>query len=206
MNKKAKIVKPIKDAWVLKSVQDCLRDKFETGERNYTIFQVGKATLLRVSDVLKLKKSDVYDYDGSVKRNAYTIDKKTKKRNVLYLKPVVKDLQEYYDWLERWQKEHPNEQVFTSEWLFPSFTHPEKHIDRKRYYMIMHRVGEFLNIPYLGTHTMRKTGAFKVYEQTNHNIGLVMKLLNHSSEEVTLTYLGLDQETREHILDTINFD
>ncbi|NRN98626.1 hypothetical protein IMAU60211_00552 [Lactobacillus helveticus] len=72
--------------------------------------------------------------------------------------------------------------------------------------MIMHRVGEILNIPYLGTHTMRKTGAFKVYEQTNHNIGLVMKLLNHSSEEVTLTYLGLDQETREHILDTINFD
>ena len=206
MSNKTKIVKPIKDAWVLKSVQDSLKKDFDTGMRNFTIFQVGKATLLRVSDVLKLKKSDVYDYDGQIKRNAYTIDKKTKKHNVLYLKPVVKDLEDYYVWLQEWQSKHPQQQVFTSQWLFPSFTRPEKHIDRKRYYRIMYKVGQKLSIPYLGTHTMRKTGAFKVYEQTNHNIGLVMKLLNHSSEEVTLAYLGLDQETREHILDTINFD
>lgn len=206
MSNKTKIVKPIKDAWVLKSVQDSLKKDFDTGMRNFTIFQVGKATLLRVSDVLKLKKSDVYDYDGQIKRNAYTIDKKTKKHNVLYLKPVVKDLEDYYVWLQEWQNKHPQQQVFTSQWLFPSFSRPEKHIDRKRYYRIMYKVGQKLNIPYLGTHTMRKTGAFKVYEQTNHNIGLVMKLLNHSSEEVTLAYLGLDQETREHILDTINFD
>lgn len=71
--------------------------------------------------------------------------------------------------------------------------------------MIMYKVGKKLNIDYLGTHTMRKTGAYRVYEQTNHNIALVMKLLNHSSEDMTLAYLGLDQETREHILDTINF-
>ena len=61
MSNKTKIVKPIKDAWVLKSVQDSLKKDFDTGMRNFTIFQVGKATLLRVSDVLKLKKSDVYD-------------------------------------------------------------------------------------------------------------------------------------------------
>ena len=32
-----------------------------------------------------------------------------------------------------------------------------------------------------------------------------MKLLNHSSEQMTLAYLGLDQDTREHILDMIDF-
>lgn len=69
----------------------------------------------------------------------------------------------------------------------------------------MNEVGKELNIDYLGTHTMRKTGAYRVYQQTNHNIGLVMKLLNHSSEEMTLAYLGLDQDTREQILDTIDF-
>lgn len=36
-------------------VQDTLLDSFRAGRRNYTIFQVGKATLLRVSDVMKLK-------------------------------------------------------------------------------------------------------------------------------------------------------
>lgn len=199
------IVKPIKDSWVLSSVQDTLLNKFESGRRNFTIFQVGKATLLRVSDVLRLKKSDVYDENGRVKKNAYIIDKKTKKKNVLYLKPVKEDLEEYYDWLKDYQLKNPNKSVFFSEWLFPSMTKPEKHIDERRYYMIMHRVGEILNINYLGTHTMRKTGAYRVYQQTNHNIALVMKLLNHSSEQMTLAYLGLDQEEREQLLDGVDF-
>lgn len=49
------IVLPIKDSNVLKMVQDTLLDSFRAGRRNYTIFQVGKTTLLRVSDVMKLK-------------------------------------------------------------------------------------------------------------------------------------------------------
>lgn len=199
------IVEPIKDSWVLKSVEDALLNDFETGRRNYTIFQTGKATLLRVSDVLRLKKADVFTDRGRVKRNAYIIDKKTKKHNVLYLRPVQRDLEDYYDWLEDYQRKNPNQSVFFSPWLFPSFTHPEKHIDERRYYMIMHKVGKKLHIDYLGTHTMRKTGAYRVYEQSHHNIALVMKLLNHSSEQMTLAYLGLDQESREHILDTIDF-
>ena len=50
------IVLPIKDSNILKMVQDTLLDSFRAGRRNYTIFQVGKATLLRMSDVMKLKK------------------------------------------------------------------------------------------------------------------------------------------------------
>ena len=49
------IVLPIKDSNVLKMVQDTLLDSFRAGRRNYTIFLVGKATLLRVSDVMTLK-------------------------------------------------------------------------------------------------------------------------------------------------------
>ena len=52
---------------------------------------------------------------------------------------------------------------------------------------------------------MRKTGAYRVYEQTNYNIGFVMNLLNHSDQKATLAYLGLDAVTREALLDTINF-
>lgn len=45
------IILPIKDSNVLKMVQDTLLDSFRAGRRNYTVFQFGKATLLRVSDV-----------------------------------------------------------------------------------------------------------------------------------------------------------
>ncbi|MBA5973543.1 tyrosine-type recombinase/integrase [Leuconostoc mesenteroides] len=104
---------------------------------------------------------------------------------------------DYYDWLQQ--------QNLISEWLFPSIQHPERHITEKQFYKVMAKVGDLLGINYLGTHTMRKTGAYRVYMQSNYNIGLVMQLLNHSSEAMTLTYLGLDQASRETILDQINF-
>ena len=177
-------VLPIKDSNVLHEVQDTLLHNFRAGRRNYTIFQVGKATLLRVSDVLRLKINDIFDEQGNVKPNAYIHDKKTGKPNNLYLKPVAQDLTVYYEWL----KEHD----LIKEWLFPSTQRPERHITEKQYYKIMAKVGDLLEINYLGTHTMRKTGAYRVYEQTGHNIALVMKLLNHSSEQMTLAYSGLN--------------
>ncbi|EGF35154.1 tyrosine recombinase Int, partial [Lactobacillus helveticus MTCC 5463] len=50
---------PSKISNVLKEVQDTLLNNFKAGRRNYTIFQVGKATLLRVSDVMGLKLADI---------------------------------------------------------------------------------------------------------------------------------------------------
>ena len=154
--------------------------------------------MLRVSDVLALKRNEVYGNDGSLRKNAYIRDKKTDKPNILYLKPVQDDLTTYYRWLK--------DNNIQSEWLFPSIKHLNLHISEKQFYKIMAKTGDLLGINYLGTHTMRKTGAYRVYTQTNYNIGLVMSLLNHSSEAMTLKYLGLDQISREKMLDEVNFD
>ena len=193
------IVLPIKDSNILTEVQDTLLHNFKAGRRNYTIFQVGKATLLQVSDVLRLKQTDVFDDYGAIRQHAFIKDKKTGKPNTLYLRPVTNDLAIYQQWLKR------NHYEGRTEWLFPSTTRPDKHIDERQFYNVMHRVGDLLDINYLGTHTMRKTGAYRVYVQSNYNIGLVMRLLNHSSEAMTLAYLGLDQVSREQMLDKIDF-
>ncbi|MCG0691023.1 integrase [Lactiplantibacillus plantarum] len=50
------VVLLIKDSNVLKEVQDTLLNNF----------QVGKATLLRVSDVMSLKQTDIFNPDGSI--------------------------------------------------------------------------------------------------------------------------------------------
>ena len=191
------VVLPIKDSNILHEVQDTLLNNFQYGRRNYTIFQVGKVTLLRASDVLALGRNEIFDNDGTIKKNAYIRDKKTGKPNTLYLKPVKQDLLDYYAWLQ--------ENNILSEWLFPSSTHHDRHITEKQFYKIMAKTGDLLGINYLGTHTMRKTGAYRVYTQSNYNIGLVMSLLNHSSEAMTLKYLGLDQVSREKMLDLIDF-
>ena len=192
------LVLPIKDSNILHEVQDTLLNNFRYGRRNYTIFQVGKATLLRVSDVLALRRNEIFNDDGTIKKNAYIRDKKTDKPNTLYLKPVNQDLIDYLQWL--------NENKIQSDWLFPSIKHHDRHITEKQFYKIMAKTGDLLGINYLGTHTMRKTGAYRVYTQTNYNIGLVMSLLNHSSEAMTLKYLGLDQVSREQMLDKVSFD
>ena len=142
------IVLPIKDSNILKMVQDTLLDSFRAGRRNYTIFQVGKAPLLRVSDVMKLKKTDVFNLDGTVKQTAFIHDQKTGKGNTLYLKPVQQDLMLYHAWLIQ--------QNMNSEWLFPSTSHPDRHITDKQFYKVMARVGELLGINYLGTGSVAK--------------------------------------------------
>lgn len=192
------LVLPIKDTNVMHEVEDTLLNNFRFGRRNYTIFQVGKATLLRVSDVLALRRNEIYKDDGTIKKNAYIRDKKTGKPNILYLNPVQQDLITYFQWLQ--------DNNIQSEWLFPSTTHHDRHITEKQFYKIMHKTGDLLGLNYLGTHTMRKTGAYRVYTQSGYNIGLVMELLNHSSEAMTLKYLGLDQISREKMLDQIKFD
>ena len=192
------LVLPIKDTNVLHEVEDTLLHNFRKGRRNYTIFQVGKATLLRVSDVLALRRNEIYKTDGDIKKNAYIRDKKTGKPNILYLKPVKQDLIDYFNWL--------NEKNIQSEWLFPSSRDYSRHITEKQFYKVMAKTGDLLGINYLGTHSMRKSGAYRVYTQTHYNIGLVMSLLNHSSEAMTLKYLGLDQVSREKMLDEVKFD
>jgi integrase len=102
---------PIKDSYVLHEVQDTLLNNFRFGRRNYTIFQVGKATLLRVSDVMRLKQANIFNPDGSIKQNAFIHDRKTGKPNTLYLKPVQTELLLYRQCLLDHQLD--------SEWLFP---------------------------------------------------------------------------------------
>ena len=191
-------VLPIKDTNTLHDVEDTLLHNFKFGRRNYTIFKLGLVTMLRVSDLLALRRNEVFNDDGSIKSNAFTVDQKTGKHNILYLKPAFNDLAIYYRWL--------NENYPESEWLFPSSQHLQKHVSIKQYYKVMKRVGGLLNIDYLGTHTMRKTGAYRVYVQSNYDIALVMELLNHSSQKMTLRYLGLDQISKEKKLDQIKFD
>lgn len=70
------VVLSIKDSDVLKEVLDTLLNNFKADRRNYMIFQVGKATLLRVSDVIRLKRIDIFNPDGSIKQNAFIHDRK----------------------------------------------------------------------------------------------------------------------------------
>lgn len=68
------LVLPIKDSNILHEVEDTLLNNFKAGRRSYTIFQVGKATLLRVSDVLALRRTEIFnDDETSLKMRTFGI-------------------------------------------------------------------------------------------------------------------------------------
>jgi len=61
-----------------------------------------------------------------------------------------------------------------------------------------------LGIENFGTHTMRKTFGYFIYQQTK-NIGLLMDIFNHSSQKITLKYIGINQDQQDDIYSKIQF-
>ena len=58
-------VLPNKDTNTLHDVEDTLLHNFKFGRRNFMIFKLGLVTMLRVSDLLALRRNEIFDSDGT---------------------------------------------------------------------------------------------------------------------------------------------
>lgn len=180
-------VKPIKSKEVLNQfATELLKNKH--GQRDYTIFVFGIFTGLRISDILNLKVSDV---KGKLKTDI--VEKKTGKKRTLNLMQLTNQIIKYLN------EEHDGE----SEWLFPSPRDNTKHLASHQYYKIMQKTAESLDLDYIGTHSLRKTFGYSYYKKTK-DLSSLMKILNHSSQSVTLRYIGIEEEEIQSSLDNFN--
>lgn len=233
-------VKPLKTLDDYRKFTGALKNANEFGIRDYALFRIGMCCILRISDIIHLKYSDVFTETGRVKKKLVIKEIKTGKSKEITLLHVRKDLVEYKRFLDNFYQSQPEkymqplnsdetETVGTGKykremkrndyWLFPSSQHPTHHITSDTYYKAIQRASKATGIKHLGTHTARKTGAYVVYRggfddelkakgiAPLNNIAICMKLLNHSSERETLSYLGIDQETIDNTLEnTLAFD
>lgn len=60
--------------------------------------------------------------------------------------------------------------------------------------MILKRVTDYLNYNHITTHSFRKFCALTAYENSNHDLEFVRKLLNHSSVSITQRYLNTTEK------------
>lgn len=171
-------VKPIKDKEMLNLFGKELK-KGKHGKRDYLIMAIGIKTGLRISDILNLKVSDVKN-----KTRTEIIEIKTGKKRTLHLKSLTSSIIEYLN-------EEYNSQ---SEWLFPSPTDCSRHLASQQYYKILQKVADNLGLDYIGTHTLRKTFSYFFLKQNKGDIVTLMKILNHSSQAITLRYAGIEEE------------
>lgn len=169
-------MQPIRDPEQIQQLKDHFR---EQNERNYMLFVMGINTGLRISDILKLKVGDVRSTHISMR------EKKTGKQKRIQITPSLRrEL--------RWYIEGRDD----SEYLIRSRHGKNKPIGRSMAYKILRTAAEGFGLEDIGTHTLRKTFGYHMYMQTK-NIALLMEIFNHSSEKVTLRYIGVNQDVMD---------
>jgi integrase len=178
-------VEPIRDIGTVNDIADYLR---EHSERNYIMFMIGIYSGLRISDILTLRVRDVRNRDRIMIR-----EKKTgKERRFPINKALKKDLDKYI------------EPMHDYEFLIKSRKDRNKPITRQQAWTILQEAGERFGVQKIGTHTMRKTFGYHMYQQT-HDIVAIQKILNHATQEYTLRYIGVTQDTLDTAINNLDF-
>jgi integrase len=191
-------VYPIKNR---KKIEDMRKILAYNSSRDELLFLLGINTAFRISDLLRLKFSDLYDQKGRPIQKLYAYkEKKTGKLKSLPMPAKVeKALKEYVKAFPDWQ---PDDPIFQSRKKDGS--KGSGAISRQQAQRILIAAAESAGIKDpIGTHTLRKTFAYMLYKETG-NIALVMKLLNHDSQSDTLRYIGIEQEEMDAAVLNLN--
>jgi integrase len=72
-------------------------------------------------------------------------------------------------------------------------------------YRILKAAAVNLGIENFGTHSLRKTWGYWTYKMSRYNIGLIMDTFNHSSEKITLRYIGITKESKDELYSLVQF-
>ncbi|ALF01630.1 integrase [Bacillus thuringiensis] len=169
-------VQPIRDPEQIQQIKEYLKEK---NERNYILFVMGINTGLRISDILKLKVGDVQGSHISMREM-----KTGKQKRIQITSSLKREL--------RWF----NEGRDVGEYLLKSRKGKNRPIGRSMAYKILKSTAAEFGLDEIGTHTLRKTYGYHMYMQTK-NIALLMEIFNHSSEKVTLRYIGVNQDAMD---------
>ncbi|MCI8535497.1 MAG: site-specific integrase [Hungatella sp.] len=178
-------VEPIRDMDMVLDMADYLKSK---NERDYVLFMFGIYTGLRISDILKFRVRDVKDKDA-----VYIREKKTGKEKRFPINAELKPILVNYI---RGKKDF--------EYLFKSPNFPNKPISRQQAYNILSNAGEVFGISSIGTHTLRKTFGYHMYQQT-HDAVTLKDIFNHSHMSETLRYIGINQDNKDKAIMGLSF-
>jgi integrase len=173
------IVQPIRKQELINEIKHYLRAK---SERDYFLFVMGINIGLRITDFLHFRVKDVRG-----KIEVPIRERKTGKEKIIPINATLRRAIDEY-----------TKDMLPSDYLFPSRQRDENNlarpITRERAYQILQDVADHFNLERIGTHSMRKTYGFHLYEKTK-DIALLMYIFNHSTEAITMRYIGKNQES-----------
>ena len=155
---------------------------------------------LRISDLLSLRLNDVWNFETFTPFDEIVLkEQKTEKIRKIKLNQSVKDsLTMYINSLDV---------IVEDGWLFQSrkkdFNLTYQSVNR----MINQWVRDCKIKGNYGSHSFRKTFSYHLYINNSDNpmiLPYLMKILNHSSQSITLRYIGIEKETINNLYDDLN--
>ncbi|MDO6528226.1 tyrosine-type recombinase/integrase [Motilimonas sp. 1_MG-2023] len=172
-------VDAVKNLDTVKLISHLLEIRFS--KQMSDVWNVGLNLALRISDLLSIRFADIND--GRLQLH------ETKTGKLANIKLNQKALVT----IARIRAEHPSHIfLFQSYRSKQSLDREPRPISRRAVTKAFAMVGEEVKVA-LGTHSMRKTRGYMLYQSTK-DIARVMKMLRHSSESVTLRYIGITQD------------
>lgn len=183
-----KFVQPIRNLDDIEKIKSYFK---QCNLRNYVMFCIGIYTALRASDIIRLQIKDVREISGQLKAHIVIVEqktrtnKKTKKKRPPRVITMLPKLQKVLkDFIKNKQDD---------DFIIKSRKGENKALRREMVYRIVKKAADKCGIIGCGSHTMRKTFAYHYYQNTSDIAGL-MKMLGHSKEEITLKYIGIEQD------------
>ncbi len=170
------VVEPIRKLSDLRKVENILKKQ---GLRNLLLFTVGTNCGLRISDILALNINDVKN-----KTHIQLTEKKTGKYKKFPINSKLKPMFEEYT-----KNRKPEEPLFKS--IF------NNRLERVAAYYIIKNACKAAGLnEKIGTHTMRKTFGYHHYKKFK-DVAMLQKIFNHSTPQITLQYIGIEQDKIE---------
>jgi integrase len=159
------------------------------------LFKYGLNTGLRISDILPLRVNDIFNRNGKFKDYLVLQEKKTGKEKKIKLNDSIRKMLLSY----------VNEHRLTADAYFFYSKKTSGHVKRVQAYKVLKEAANVCGIENFGTHSMRKTWGYWTYKASKYNIGLIMDTFNHSSQNVTLRYIGVNQDQKDELYSLVQF-
>lgn len=160
-----------------------------------SLINIGVNVGLRISDLSKLKFENI-NPDYTIKLREKKTNKIRKIKFNLVCQKAINDLKEYYEELGYSSENGFLFKSLNRKYVKELYDKPLSNVGISKYF---NKAKKDLNISYpIGTHSLRKTWGHRVYKGTL-DIAVVMSILNHSSAQQTLKYIGIDEDRTNEI-------
>lgn len=177
---KPRPIKPITDRETLQRVKI---EAQKMGPQPYMLILIGLNTGLRISDILPLRVGDFRQSDRLM-----IFEKKTGKFSEIKIPKLVTA-----DVLRATARKKDEDLIFESRCSHKR-GQPIDYITAYRW--VKEACARAGMERFVGCHTLRKTYGYTMYRR-HHDVGQLMEHFNHSSQDVTLKYIGISQQNKD---------